>query len=454
MPADRRGPLKEIFERELARFESQHPRSLELTRRASGLLSGVPMNWMTRWPGRRPLWMAEAKGASLTDVDGHTYADFCLGDTAAMAGHAPEPTLQAIGRQAARGMAAMLPTEEAVAVGDILQERFGLARWQLTLSATDANRFALRLARQITGRAKVLVFDHCYHGSVDDALVSLRDGCVVPRRGNIGAPIDPALSTRAVQFNDSDGLERELQAGDVACVLTEPALTNVGIVPPSVDFHEQLREITRAHGTLLIIDETHTLCAGPGGMTAAEGLQPDMVSIGKAIGGGVAAGAYGMSEEVAERVLAHTSWDDADVGGIGGTLAGNALSVAAVRATLERVLTPDAFAHMDSIGRSFAAGVQAVIEQHGLPWHATRIGARVEYLFLDSAPLTGAQAAAAFDPLLDAVMHVAMLNRGVLLTPFHMMALACPATGEQDVARHTEAFAEIVAELLCAGALG
>jgi glutamate-1-semialdehyde aminotransferase len=445
--------VERLLERELERFEREHPRSLALSERSGGLLSGVPMNWMTRWAGRQPIWMTQASGAQLVDVDGNRYTDFCLGDTAAMAGHAPEQTVAAIAAQASRGIATMLPSEDASRVGELLAERFGLARWQLTTSATDANRFVVRLARQITGRPRILVFDHCYHGSVDETVVTLSEGRVVPRVGNVGPPVDPALTTRVVQFNDAEALERELAHEDVACVLAEPALTNIGIVPPAPGFHERLRELTRRHGTLLVIDETHTLCAGPGGMTVADGLEPDLLTVGKAIGGGIAVGAYGMTEEVAARVLAETVWDAADVGGVGGTLAGNALSLAAVRATLEHVLTPAAFAHMDAIGRRFADGVQAVIGRHGLPWHVTRIGARAEYLFLAHQPLSGAQAAAAFDHDLDALMHVAMLNRGILLTPFHMMALACPATTEQDVERHTDAFAEIVGELVDSGAV-
>jgi glutamate-1-semialdehyde 2,1-aminomutase len=453
MTVENRSRIDDLLDRELATFEREHPRSLALAAQSGALLSGVPMNWMTRWPGRHPVWMERAMGARLVDVDGNVYTDFCLGDTAAMAGHAPAPTLAAIAAQAARGISAMLPTEDAAAVGALLAERFGLPLWQLTLSATDANRFVVRLAREITERPRILVFDHCYHGSVDETVVTLHDGEVVPRLGNIGPPVPPALTTRVVQFNDLEALERELAFGDVACVLTEPALTNIGIVPPAPGFHEGMRELTRAHGTLLVIDETHTLCAGPGGMTAAEGLQPDLVTVGKAIGGGIAAGAYGMTEEVAARVLERTVWDAADVGGVGGTLAGNALSVAAIRATLEQVLTPDAFAHMSRIAARFEDGVEQVIAAHELPWHVTRIGARVEYLFLPSAPRTGAEAAAAFDRRMDALLHVAMLNRGILLTPFHMMALCCPASSKEDVDRHTAALDEILGEVKLSGAL-
>jgi glutamate-1-semialdehyde 2,1-aminomutase len=440
--------LSGLMERELARFREDRPRSLAQRERSrASLLSGVPMNWMTRWVGDFPIVVETASGATLRDVDGHDYVDFCLGDTGAMTGHAPEPAVTAIARQAARGITAMLPGEDAPWVGEDLQRRFGLPYWQLTLSATDANRFVVRLCRQITGRSKVLVHNHCYHGSVDETVVTLEDGRVVPRHGNIGPPVDPALTTRVVEINDLAALERELAHGDVACVLVEPALTNIGIVLPDPGYHDALLELTRRFGTLLVIDETHTLCAGYGGYTRAYGLEPDIVTMGKAIASGVPTGAYGFTEAVAERVLDQTIWDAADVGGVGGTLAGNLLSVAATRATLEHVLTEEAFERMIRLGQRFEEGVVAAIEEHGLDWHATRIGCRVEYLFCPERPRTGLEAYEAFDTGLDAFMHLYMLNRGILITPFHMMALMCPATTEQDVDRHTAVFREAAREL-------
>jgi glutamate-1-semialdehyde 2,1-aminomutase len=447
MPVDR-DLLAGLMERESARFRQDRPRSLAQRERSrSSLLSGVPMNWMTRWVGDFPVVVDSASGATLIDVDGNVYVDFCLGDTGAMTGHAPEPAVAAIKRQAERGITAMLPGADAPWVGEDLQRRFGLPYWQLTLSATDANRFVIRLCRDITSRPRVLVHNHCYHGSVDETVVTIDDGKVVPRHGNIGPPVDPALTTRVVEINDLEALERELANGDVACVLVEPALTNIGIVLPDPGYHDALRELTRRSGTLLVIDETHTLCAGYGGYTRAHSLQPDIITMGKAIASGVPTGAYGLSEEVAERVLANTIWDAADVGGVGGTLAGNLLSVAAARATLENVLTENAFAHMIELGERFEAGVNGAIERHGVDWHATRIGCRVEYLFCPTPPHTGAEAHDAFDTALDAYMHLFMLNRGILITPFHMMALMCPATTEQDVDRHTAVFEEAVAEL-------
>ena len=447
MPVDRTR-LAELAVREHARFRQDRPRSLAQWERShASLLSGVPMNWMTRWVGEFPIVVDSASGATLIDVDGNVYTDFCLGDTGAMTGHAPEPAVAAIARQAARGITAMLPGEDAPWVGEDLQRRFGLPYWQLTLSATDANRFAIRLCRQITFRSRVLVHNRCYHGSVDEALVTIDDGRVVPRHGNIGPPVDPALTTRVVEINDLDALERELAHGDVACVLIEPALTNVGIVLPDPGYHEALRELTRRFGTLLVIDETHTLCAGYGGYTRAHDLEPDIITLGKAIASGVPAGAYGLSEEVAARVLDRTVWEVADGGGIGGTLAANLLSLAAARATLEHVLTEEAFVRMLALAERFEEGVSATIAQHDLDWHATRLGCRVEYLFCPEAPRSGGEAHAAFDDELDAYMHLYMLNRGILITPFHMMALMCPATTDADVDRHSAVFEEAVAEL-------
>jgi glutamate-1-semialdehyde 2,1-aminomutase len=446
--SDVRERAEAILARELERFEREHPRSGELTRRAAAsLLAGVPMHWMVRWPGAWPVYVEEAWGARFRDVDGIEYVDFCLGDTGAMTGHSPEPVVAAIAEQAARGITLMLPSEDALWVGEELGRRFGLPRWQFALTATDANRFAIRLARHVTGRPKVLVYNWCYHGSVDESFATLRDGEVVEREANIGPPVPLAETTRVVEWNDPEALRRELGHGDVACVLAEPALTSIGIVHAQPGFHDVLRATTRETETLLIIDETHTLCAGPGGYTATHGLDPDLLTVGKAIGSGIPSAAYGFSAELADRIEASIGRDESDVGGVGGTLAGNVLSLAAVRATLEHVLTDDAFARMITLGERFEAGVQGVIDGHGLPWHVTRLGCRVEYLFRAERPVTGSDAAAGGDHLLDKLLHLYALNRGILLTPFHNMALMSPATTEADVDLHTEVFGEIAAEL-------
>jgi glutamate-1-semialdehyde 2,1-aminomutase len=444
-----RPALDDLLARELERFDRDHPASRDLARQAErSLLSGVPMPWMIRWAGGFAVYAAEASGAHFRDVDGHEYVDFCLGDTAAMTGHSPPPTVRAVAEQAARGITLMLPSEDAIWVGEELARRFGLPRWQFALTATDANRFAIRLARELTGRPKILVFNWCYHGTVDETFASLDGDSVLSREANVGPPVALAETTRVVEWNDVAALERELAHGDVACVLAEPALTNIGIVHPEPGFHDALREATRKAGTLLIIDETHTLCAGPGGYTAAHGLEPDMLTVGKAIAAGIPAAAYGFSEDVAKSLEAMLPRDErADVGGIGGTVAANVLSLAAMRATLGEVLTDAAFEHMVELGKRFEAGVADAIERHALPWHVTRLGCRVEYLFRPERPRTGSEAAAGSDAELDRLVHLYALNRGILLTPFHNMALMSPATTEADVDLHSAVFDEAAKEL-------
>jgi glutamate-1-semialdehyde 2,1-aminomutase len=431
-----------LLDRERARFSDTHQRSRELHAQARrSLLAGVPMSWMTMWAGGHPVYVAEAHGATLVDVDGNEYADFCLGDTGAMAGHAPVPGDPA-------GLTTMLPTEDAAWVGEELARRFGLPYWQFSLTATDANRWLLRMCRQVTRRPKVLVFNWCYHGSVDEAFVTLgEDGVVRSRAGNVGPAVDPATTTRVAEFNDIDSVEAALGHGDVACLLMEPALTNIGIVLPQDGFLEAVRDACTRAGTLLIVDETHTLSAGPGGCTRAWGLQPDAVTLGKSIGGGVPIGAYGVSAELAERIAAEEDADYEDTGGVGGTLAGNALSLAATRATLGEVLIDDAFERMSELRERFVAGVEEVLERHSVPWSVVSLGARAEYRFCAEPPRTGAESAAAADRDLEEYLHLYLLNRGVLITPFHNMALMCPATTLAQVDRHTQAFGEALEEL-------
>ncbi|MFE1861570.1 transaminase [Streptomyces anandii] len=442
--------LHHLLARESAEAERRNPRSKAAYDRAEHLFGRVPMTWMNKTAGAFPRYLDSARGARVTDVDGHEYIDFCLGDTGAMAGHSPEVVADAVRRRYAElgGATAMLPTEDAEWVGAELTRRFGLARWSFSLTATDANRWAIRLARAVTGRPKILVNSYCYHGSVDESLIVVGpDGHGTAREGNVGAPCDVTLTSRVAEFNDLAQLERELAHGDVAAVLMEPALTNIGIVLPEPGYLDGVRELTRRYGTLLINDETHTFSAGPGGCTAAWDLEPDLLTIGKAIGGGIPAGAYGLSAELADRLLGRADLDLVDMGGVGGTLAGNALSVAATRATLEHVLTDDAFARMAKLCERFEAGVRAGIEAHGLPWSVARLGARTEYRFTDPAPRTGAESAAAADAELEDFLHLYLANRGILLTPFHNMALMCPDTTEADVDSHTELFAAALTEL-------
>jgi glutamate-1-semialdehyde 2,1-aminomutase len=441
--------LAALLEREEETFAARTPESERLFEDAKqSLLGGVPMHWMTEWASPYPIFVTHAEGIHVVDADGNDYVDFCLGDTGAMAGHSPPPTVQAVSRQAASGITLMLPSEDGARAAAELSRRFGVPYWQFALTATDANRFAIRLARELTGRSKILVFNWCYHGSVDETLAVLEGGEVSARPGSVGTPVELSRTTRVVEWNDVGALEQALAAEDVACVLAEPALTNIGIVLPEPGFHEALRELTLSSGTLLVIDETHTICCGPGGYTGEHGLEPDLVTIGKTIAGGIPAAAYGFTAEVADRIERDVDTTLADVGGIGGTLAGNVLSLAATRATLEQVLTEEAFERMIGLAERFARGVDDAIERNALPWHAVRLGCRVEYRFRPAPPRNGAEAAAAADPDLDRFMHLYALNRGILLTPFHNMALMSPATTEKHVDLHTEVFESAVSELL------
>jgi glutamate-1-semialdehyde 2,1-aminomutase len=446
-----RARLRALTHRERATFADRHPRSAAAYARADHLFGRVPMTWMNKNPAGFPVYADRARGARLTDIDGHDYVDFCLGDTAAMAGHSPAPVVAAVTRRMADlgGASTMLPTEDAALVGAELSRRFGLPAWSFALTATDANRWAIRLLRAATGRPRILVNSYCYHGSVDESLIVVGpDGRPRSREGNVGAPGDVTLTSRVAEFNDLDGLARELAHGDVAAVLMEPALTNIGIVLPEAGYLDGVRALTRQHGTYLINDETHTFSAGPGGATAAWGLTPDVVTIGKAIGGGIPVGAYGMSADLAATLTGRSDLDLVDMGGVGGTLAGNPVSMAATLATLREVLTDSAFAGMIEVATTFAAGVRKIIDGYALAWSVAQLGARVEYRFATPAPRTGTASAACADPELEDFLHVYLINRGILLTPFHNMALMSPDTTVDDVARHHQVFDAALGELL------
>jgi glutamate-1-semialdehyde 2,1-aminomutase len=440
--------LSSLHADEERRFVETHPKSQVLAQEASGsLLAGVPMPWMTRWAGAFPVFLQSASGARLVDVDGIEYVDLCLGDTGAMTGHGLPAVAAAISERASSGITTMLPSDDAIWVSQELARRFGLPQWQFAMTATDANRFVLRFARHLTGRPRIAVMDWCYHGTVDETFATLDGDRVVPRPGLLGAPVDVAETTAVVPFNDADALDRRLAQGDVACLLMEPALTNIGIVLPDDGYLDAVREITRRHGVLLVIDETHTLCAGPGGATAAWGLDPDLLVVGKPIAGGVPLAAYGMTGEVADRLREPMLGHEIDVAGVGGTLTANALSLAASRAALSTSLREEDFAVAIPLAERFTDGVAFVIEQYGLPWTVQRLGCRAEYWFCPP-PRTGAEAAAAMDDELEAFLHLWTLNRGVLLTPFHNMALFSPHHTAGDVDRHTEVFGEAVTALV------
>ena len=441
--------LSALQQRERAAYAAARPRSQALAQRAARhLMFGVPLHWMNDWSTPFPLHVASAQGARLQDVDGHAYTDFCLGDTGAMFGHSPAPVAAALARQAAQGITAMLPGEDAVWVGEELARRFGLPVWQFALSASDANRFAIRWARALTGRDQVLIFNGCYHGTVDDVFVDLVDGQPRTRDSLLGQVVDITRTTRSVEFNDLAALEAALADGQVACLLAEPAMTNIGMVLPEPGFWEAAQALCRRHGTLLLIDETHTISTGPGGYTRAHGLQPDLLVLGKPVAGGVPCAVYGFSAEAARR--AEQAKRDAPPGhsGIGTTLTANLLALAAMRANLAEVMTEAAYARMFTLAERLADGLRAVIARHGLPWCVTQIGARTEFQFTPTPPRNGSQADAILDPALEQIVHLYLLNRGLLITPFHNMMLVCPDTTAADVDRLVATFDAFVGETL------
>ena len=438
-----RKALARALDDEKASFLARTQKSQQLYRQGTEvLLGGVPMSWMNKWVGGYPIYFASASGSSIADVDGNSYIDFCLGDTGAMAGHSPPAVARAVMERVsgAGGITTMLPNSDAAWVGKNLKSRFSMDYWQFTLSATDANRFALRLARQITSRPKILVFSYCYHGSVDETFVTLENGVARSRAGNVGPAVDPTRTTEVVEFNDIDAVRAVLASGEIAAVLTEPALTNIGIVLPLPGFLSELKRAAHQNGTLLILDETHTFSAGYGGAGSLYGITGDMMTIGKSLGGGVPFGAYGMTQEVADRVGEQSEADYVDTGGIGGTLAGNALSLGAARASLEEIFTRENFALMIELASHFSAGVTQALERFALPWSVVSLGARVEYRFCGTPPISGGESARAADEDLDTYFHLFMLNRSILMTPFHNMALMSPSTTLGQVQTHTEVF--------------
>ncbi len=408
------------------------------------------MHWMADWPTPFPLFVAQANGARFQDVDGNEYVDFCLGDTGSMFGHSPPAVADAIREQAGRGYTTMLPGEDAVWVGDELARRFGLPFWQVAATATDANRYALRWARAVTGRDKILVFDGCYHGTVEETMVRLKREKTIARPGQLGSVTDVERTTRVVEFNDLAALERELAPGDIAAVLAEPAMTNIGMVLPDAGYHDALRQLTRQRGTLLIIDETHTISTGPGGYTRAFNLAPDIFVLGKPIAGGIPCAVFGFTADVAarmEQARTKAASDGHGHSGMGTTLSANAFAMHAMRANLAHVMTDQAYAHMISGAERLSTNLQSLIARYQLPWSVTQIGARVEFQFSTKPPRTGREAEAAFHDPLEKCIHLALLNRGVMITPFHNMILICPETTAADVDRLVAALTEVIDEL-------
>ena len=440
--------IAELHETEATAFRKARPKSeAKAGNGIAGFLGGVPMHWMNDWPTPFPILVDSAKGASIIDIDGNRLDDFCLGDTASMFGHSPPPVARAIRRQSGRGLTYMLPSEDALAIGPLLQQRFGLPFWQIATTATDANRFALRVARAVTGREKILVFNGCYHGSVDETMVRLIDGKPMNRPGLAGEFRDLTRATKIVEFNDIPALEAALADRDVACVITEPVLTNSCMVLPEPGFHDALRKLTRAAGTLLLIDETHTISTGPGGYTRKHGLEPDLFVLGKPVAGGVPASVWGLSEEVATRYAAYNRVKEPGYSGMGTTLSANPLQFATMGAALEEVMTEEAYAHMEKLAERLANGLDKAIRKRKLPWHVMRVGARVEFICAPGPLRNGGEAEAAHAPGLEAAIHVALVNRGVLIAPFHNMMLISPATTTAQVNRLITAFAAVAARL-------
>lgn len=433
---------------ERARFTEAHPRSAALAARArEHLLFGVPLHWMSDWGTPFALHVDHASGALVTDADGHTLVDFCLGDTGAMFGHSPQPVAQALARQAARGYTTMLATEDAAVVGEQLAQRFGLPVWQFAMSATDANRYIVRWIRAATGRKKILVFNGCYHGTIEDVFVDLVDGRPVQRDSLLGQVHSLLDTTVVVEFNDLAALNAALAGGDVACVLAEPVMTNIGMVLPEPGFWDEAQQIIRRHGTLLVMDETHTISTGPGGYARAHGIAADALVLGKPVGGGVPCAVYGMSAELAAR--AEQAKREAPPGhsGIGTTLTGNMLAMAAMRAALTGVMTPHAYDHMLALAERLATGLRGVIARHGLPWCVTQVGARTEFQFCPTPPKNGSEADRILDGELEHLIHLGLLNRGVMITPFHNMMLVCPQTTAAQVEQLIGALDEVLSQI-------
>jgi glutamate-1-semialdehyde 2,1-aminomutase len=433
--------LSDLIHAEAARFVAEHPRSVAMGKQAAQVWrGGVPMHWMGDWATPAPIFAAQGVGAQVTDVDGLLYDDFCLADTPAMFGHGEPAVARAVADQAMRGTGFMLPTASAVIVGRLLAERFGLPLWQAATTASDANRAAIRWARAVTGRPVVLVFDGCYHGMVDDAFVALKanssgEWARVMKPGLLGQVHDLTTTTWVVPFNDLAALEMALASDQVAAVLAEPVMTNCGMILPEPGFHDALRRLTRESGTLLIVDETHTISTGPGGYTRAHGLEPDIFVLGKAIAGGVPAAVWGVTAELSERMDAAADRVGPGQSGIGTTLSGNALALAAMRAMLSEVMTDAAYARMLAGAERLAAGLRAVIAARSLAWSVVQVGARVELVLADPPPKNAAAMREALDADLLSALHLWLINRGVLIAPFHTMMLVSPVTEDAAIDR-------------------
>ena len=441
--------IKAMLAREEALFTQRNPNSKRLSEDAArNWLKGVPMHWMVDWGTPFPLFVQTAQGVDLTDADGNHYIDFCLGDTGAMFGHSPPPVVEALQREGANGFTTMMPSSDAVIVGRLLEDRFGLPCWQVTATASDANRAVIKWCRAISGRKKILVFNHCYHGAVDDTYVTIDGGTPHADPALIGEVRDLTQFTKVVEFNDIPALEKALADEDVACVVAEPIMTNVGMVLPDEGYHRALRDLTRKTGTLLVIDETHCMSSGPGGYTREYGLEPDAMVLGKPIAGGIPAAVYGFTQDVTDRIRAFLKTRTPGHSGIGTTLSGSKIQLALMRAVLEKYFTQEAFGPLVALAKRLEKGIADVIIKHGVPWHVVRVGARVEFMCTPTHPRNGGEAAQVIHRPIDEAVHHYLLNRGVIVTPFHNMMLICPATTAAHVDRLIAELDRCLAELL------
>ena len=445
MITDKKSPYRIVTDPQLARLRAREDdrfarrtgKSRQAFEKAQEmLLNGVPMPWMGDWGTSHPIFVSHATGNRLVDIDGNVYIDFCLGDTGAMFGHSPEATAAIVSQQVRQGITTMLPTTDALEIGKELGRRFGLPLWQVAMTATEANRYVIRTCRALTGRPKVLSMNESYHGSLDETLSHIgADGRLELRSEydmNPGVPKE-AIS-RVVEFNDLEALERALAHEDCACVLAEPVMTNCGMVLPVPGYHDHLRRLCTRYGTYLVIDETHTFSNGYGGYTRAHGLKPDFVTLGKSIAGGIPVAVYGFTSEVADRInAAFGPKSVSDPMGIGGTLSANAFAVAAMRATLLKVATEEAFEKMFAGQKRLTGGLETVLAKYKLPWSLTRSGARCELQFMPTPPKNGSEAKNHFDWDLIYYTHLYLANRGLLITPFHNMMLVPPVATNADI---------------------
>ncbi len=433
--------------REEAQFVAANPKSAILAQQSTGWFQGVPFHWMRDWPSPFPLVAMHAEGSSLTSIDKTVFDDFCLGDTASLFGHSPPALAAAIAHQASEGLSYMLPTQKGAELGEMLSAMFGLPQWQVTTTASEANRAVIRWCRGITGRKKILIFNGCYHGAVDDVFVDLRDGNAINRPSLIGQVHDIMPTTTVVEFNDVAALELALRGGDIACVLAEPMMTNIGMVRDAPEYLDRLRQLCDETQTVLVFDETHTISSGYGGHSNTYGPKPDIMVIGKSIGGGVPCAVYGFTQEVAARMAALNAARPAGHSGIGTTLSANALSITAMHAMLGQVITREAYAHMLAMAARLVAGLQALISLHQVDWHVSNAGARVEFVCTAKPPINGTQAKVMMHPNLESAIHLYLTNRRILLAPFHNMMLLSPVTKADQVDRLLHEIGNCIAEL-------